>query len=115
MKKEVTFTVKGVEWTAKFLTEKQFDKAYLKSFPDEDEATEYGFHGNKTIYFCSNLVDRNTIRHEVFHSFVTETNTDFVDFGKSEMEDLSCDIFAEHCLDILKVCDKVLDAFLSKE
>ena len=53
----------------------------------------------------------NIGRAECHHAFVSETNTDYVNLDRSQVEDLECDLHAEHALDQMKVTNKILDAF----
>lgn len=90
-KKFVTRTIKGAEWH--FYLESQ--TVYKRKHGSDSDAITY--IKEREVFFNRPGFDTNVVRHELFHIYVAESNTNSSpDFTKDDMEDLGAEIMGEH-------------------
>lgn len=89
-KKFVSRMIKGVEWH--FYLES--GASYKRKHGSDSDAITYP--KEREVYFNRTEFDTNAVRHELFHIFVSESNTvSSPDFTKDDMEDLGAEIVGE--------------------
>lgn len=89
-KKFVTRNVKGAEWH--FYLESA--STYVRKHGSDSEAITY--LKEREVFFNKCEFDTNVVRHELFHIYVYESNTNSSpDFTKDDMEDLGAEIIGE--------------------
>ena len=89
-KKFVTRIIKGAEWH--FYLESA--ATYTRKHGSDSEAITYV--KEREVYFNRADFDTYTVRHELFHIYVSESNTNSSpDFTKADMEDLGAEIIGE--------------------
>ncbi len=106
-KKFVTRMLKGAEWH--FYLEAS--ATYVRKHGSDSEAITYP--KEREVYFNKTYFDTNTVRHELFHIFVHESNTtSSPDFTKDDMEDLGAEIVGESAPLIVQESDFIHNKLL---
>lgn len=111
MKKKnfVSMPIKGSEWH--FFLEKA--TVYKRNHGADSGAITY--IKEKEVYFNAADFDTNTVRHEIVHVYVAESNINSSpDFTKDDLEDLLCEIFGEHGPLICQQADYIHNKLLTK-
>ncbi len=89
-KKFVVRIIKGAEWH--FYLESA--SVYKRKHGSDSDAITY--IKEREVYFNTAEFDTNCVRHELFHIYIAESNTNSSpDFTKDDMEDLSAEIVGE--------------------
>ena len=89
-KKFVTRTIKGAEWH--FYLES--GSVYKRKHGSDSDAITYV--KEREVYFNRPGFDTSAVRHELFHIYIAESNTNSSpDFTKDDMEDLGAEIIGE--------------------
>lgn len=90
-KKFVRRNIKGAEWH--FYLESP--SVYKRKHGSDSDAITYP--KEREVYFNKAEFDTNAVRHEIFHIYVAESNTNSSpDFTKDDMEDLGAEIVGEY-------------------
>jgi hypothetical protein len=100
--------IKGSNWTINLLTRKKYEKKY--GADDQSDGTCSKL--KKEIDFHQDGFSPQTVRHELLHAFFGESNTYSANLDPQQMEELACEIFEQHAIDILKLADEILTKFL---
>jgi hypothetical protein len=88
--KFVSRTIKGSEWH--FYLES--GSTYKRKHGSDSDAITYV--KEREVYFNRPGFDTNAVRHELFHIYISESNTNSSpDFTKDDMEDLGAEIVGE--------------------
>ena len=89
-KKFVSRIIKGSEWH--FYLESP--TTYIRKHGSDSDAITYT--KEREVYFNRSEFDTNCVRHELFHIYIVESNTNSSpDFTKDDMEDLAAEIIGE--------------------
>lgn len=89
-KKFVSRNIKGSEWH--FYLESH--STYIRKHGSDSGAITY--IKEREVYFNKSEFDTNCVRHELFHIYIAESNTNSSpDFTKDDMEDLAAEIIGE--------------------
>jgi hypothetical protein len=89
-KRFVTRIIKGAEWH--FYLESA--SVYKRKHGSDSDAITY--IKEREVYFNRADFDTNCVRHELFHIYIAESNTNSSpDFTKDDMEDLGAEIIGE--------------------
>ena len=106
---EFTVQIKGANWLIKKLTPRKFKKLHDVICPALTIPIDREIHLNSELY------TPYYIRHELFHAYVAECNTEsMTDMTLDDMEELSASLVAEFCFDIAKLADEIFSKFKSK-
>lgn len=102
MSTEFTIQIKGANWLIKKLTPRKFKKLH------DDTCPALTIPIKREIHLNSELYNPYYIRHELFHAYIAECNTEsMTDLTLDDMEELSASIVAEFCFDIIKLADEI--------
>jgi hypothetical protein len=104
---EVKVLIKGATWTVKKLSLRKFNSLHQdKDCPALTIPIDREIHLNEKLY------TPHFIRHELFHAYVAESNTESMrNMTIDDMEELSASIIAEYCFDIAKLADSIFTTF----
>lgn len=106
-KKFVTRNIKGAEWH--FYLESA--ASYKRKHGSDSDAITY--IKEREVYFNRSDFDTNVVRHELFHIYVAESNTNSSpDFTKDDMEDLGAEIVGEFGPQIVSEADFIHNKLL---
>lgn len=106
-KKFVTRNIKGAEWH--FYLESS--SVYRRKHGSDSGAIVY--IKEREVFFNKAEFDTNAVRHEIFHIYVAESNTNSSpDFTKDDMEDLGAEIMGEHGALIVQEADFIHNKLL---
>lgn len=106
-RKFVSRKIKGSEWH--FYLEKA--PTYIRKHGSDSGAITY--LKEREVYFNKSEFDTNVVRHELFHIYVFESNTNSSpDFTRDDMEDLGAEIMGEHGALIVQEADFIHNKLL---
>lgn len=103
--KGLKIDIKGIEWT--IYAEK--NATYTRKHGSDSEAITYT--KDRIIYFNLNHFNPNPITHEIFHAYIASCGTNSSSLTTDQMEELACEIVAEHICDIQVIVKKILEYF----
>lgn len=103
MSQEFAIQIKGANWLIKQLTPRKFKKLHK-----HEEWAAVTIPASKEIHINGNSYLPEQIRHELLHAYIEETNTNDVDMSAYDMEELCCNIFGIHGIDIINLADKII-------
>lgn len=87
-------TIKDKTWTFNLLTDKKYEKVYGEGSCGATRKVE------RVVDFKKSTLTMIVILHELFHAYTSMSLTDSMEVDREGQEELSCEIFAEHGLDI---------------
>lgn len=103
MTSEVKVLIKGATWTVKKLSLRKFN-----SIHKHKECPALTLPQDREIHLNEKLYTPHFIRHELFHAYIAESNTEsMTDMTLDDMEELAASITAEYCFDIAKLSDEI--------
>lgn len=103
--KQLQFNIKGIDWT--FYC--QSNSSYIKAHGSDSEAITYT--KERKVYFNKSHLQPNAVIHEVFHAYVASCGTNSSSLKPDQVEELCCEIIAEHIFEILTQMKKILEYF----
>ena len=94
-----TFTkiIKDKQWTFSLLTDKKYEKMH------GDDSDGITYTDQRHVYFRKTGLNIRIVLHELFHTYVSMSLTESMEVDRVGQEELSCEIFAEHGLDMLNL------------
>ena len=98
--------VKGREWEARLLTRRKYEKLHGA---DSGAIT---IMSTKQIDFNKSDLNPEDVRHEVFHAYVKESNTESANLTADQMEELCCSLVGEYAIEIIKSADYIISKFI---
>ena len=98
--------IKGYEWT--FHAEK--NATYIRKHGSDSHAITYPHE--REIYFNSDSLAPDYLRHEIFHAYVASCSTNSSSLSKDQMEELCAEIYGDHAPEMDALVDKILNYFL---
>lgn len=97
-------TIKDKTWTFVVLSDKKYEKNH------GDDSCGITHPEEKYVYFKKSKLTMGYILHELFHVYVSMSLTTSMDIDRNGQEELDCEIFSEHGLDIYRIALE-LDTF----
>jgi hypothetical protein len=68
------------------------------------------------MHFDKSELRLSIIRHEVFHAFISSTDTEHnADMTASDQEELDCTIYGNNSLNLQKIVEEIVDFILKGE
>ncbi len=110
----ITLPLKGKNWTFRLFTDRAFDKMHNSSVdPDENDNAGMTVFSQYEVHFPKTEWDIVDIRHEILHiyKFMSHTGSATLDAGQTE--ELLCEIFGNHGLEMCMYADQVAERFLN--
>lgn len=87
---QTTILVKGNTWTVYLATPER----YVELNGTDSAAVTWPNH--KKIYFRTDEVNVEVVRHELFHAYFAESHVESADLTALQAEEVSCSIFGEY-------------------
>lgn len=103
--------IKGKDWTFKLFTDKTFDKLHNPN-GDEDNAGMTVF-SKYEVHFPKSEWDLADLKHEIMHIYKFMSYTGSAELDASQTEELMCEIFGNHGLEMCVLADQVAERFLN--
>jgi len=92
----------GIPWVVKFYS----NRLYIKEYGNDSEAiTEPTY---KRIGINVDNILPSEIRHEVFHAYMSECNTESAGLNADQVEEVAASVVGVFALDIIKLADYIL-------
>ena len=89
--------IKDKDWAFNLLTDKRYEKL------NGDDSDGITYTDQKYVDFRKSSLNMKVILHELFHVYNKMSLTDSMDVDRHGQEELGCEIFAEHGLEILNL------------
>lgn len=106
-KDDLVIKIKGSDWRIRRLTAAKF----IKENGECGAITKPQF---KLIEFRKDELYSSHCRHEIFHAYIAECNTESTELSAGQMEELAASIVGEFSIEIVAQADKVLTYLLEK-
>jgi hypothetical protein len=98
----IRFAIKGKRWRVTLLTDRSFFKH------DQTALALCELPPDRRILLKKSQINLQNIMHEVFHAFKSECCLNSAELDSSQVEELMCDIFAEHGEEALELSRWIL-------
>lgn len=99
---KISFDIVGKQWKMLFLDKKKYRKKWGK---DSVGITDFD---RRKIYISPRGADKETVVHELVHSYLYEFCTRSCDLDDANLEEIFCELMAKRGEEILKKADLIL-------
>lgn len=106
----IIIPIKGRNWSFRLFSDKTFDKLHN---PNGEENAAMTIFSQYEVHLPKSEWDIVDIRHECCHIFKHMANTGSAELDASQTEELMCEIFGNHGLEICLIADQVAERFLN--
>jgi hypothetical protein len=106
--KSIKLKIKGENWRAFKLNA----LTYEKKFGDDSDAIT--LKQDREIYFKKGHITMGTVRHELLHALVSETNTDSANLNEEQKEEICCSIMDFHWHELFYLTEIIIDKLVLK-
>jgi hypothetical protein len=103
---EITMQIKGANWIIRVLSSVKYEKIH--------GSDSYGITIilDRRIDINKRHLTPNTVRHELFHAFMSECNTESANLDTEQLEELAASIVADFAIDLIQKTDTIMEFFL---
>lgn len=105
-KKSFKLHIKGLEWTVYGQSNLQYIRAHGK------DSAAITYLTDREMYFNVNHFNSEFVRHELLHAYVASSGVTSSSLSADQIEELCCEIFGEHGVEMMGQADKIVNFLL---